>query len=190
MVDLEPSAYFQHDVLYVFIDDLTGAVSVFPARDWPAFNGISLGQDPLPGDHPILIFPVLPMPNSLQAASPGPGPVADYGDAPDGDPAYVQPDVMGRFPTRYTTTNSSFGPGAHALVTGLEMLGRAVSVERDAQDPSDPDGLPNRADGDSDERMFVVWDSNTNPAKANLLRCHDRFRRAGHGPLRQRSDRL
>jgi hypothetical protein len=169
MVDLEPCAYFQHDVLYVFIDDSTGAVSVFPASDWPAIDGTSLGQDPLPGEHPILIFPILPKPNSVQATSPGPGPVADYGDAPDGDPAYVQPEVLGRFPTRYTTTNSSFGPGAHALVTGLEMLGRAVSMERDAQDPFDPDGLPNRADGDSDERMFVVWDSNTNPAKANLL---------------------
>lgn len=169
MVDLEPCAYFQHDVLYAFIDDSTGAVSVFPATDWPTINGTALGQDTLPGDHPILIFPILPMPNSVHATSPGPGPAADYGDAPDGDPAYVQPDVVGRFPTRYTTTNSSFGPGAHALFTGLEMLGRAVSVERDAQDPSDPDGLPNRADGDSDERMFIVWDPNSNPAKANLL---------------------
>ncbi|HYM00890.1 MAG TPA: hypothetical protein VEZ90_18175, partial [Blastocatellia bacterium] len=64
--------------------------------------------------------PAAPRP-AVQAAQ---GPEGDYGDAPDGSLAgYEQPydQVIGRFPTRYYTTNSRVGrPGAHALTTGQE----------------------------------------------------------------------
>ncbi|MHC4867815.1 MAG: hypothetical protein ACYTEX_27405, partial [Planctomycetota bacterium] len=37
-VDLSACARFEHDVLYVFIDDVTGAVTVFAASNWPMID--------------------------------------------------------------------------------------------------------------------------------------------------------
>jgi hypothetical protein len=89
--------------------------------------------------------------------------VGDYGDAPDGglcgyasDPAQ---DVLGRFPTRYDTTNSRVAgePGAHALIGGEEALGdpRLTSLEKGADDANDPDGTPNLVDDDTDDGLSI-----------------------------------
>ena len=89
------------------------------------------------------------------AGSPSQAPRGDYGDAPDGQDAYYG--VSGRYPTLFNTTNSQFGrPGGHTLNIGEETLGVNVSAEVDANDPADPDGVPNLVDADSDERIFVI----------------------------------
>ncbi|MCH7813702.1 MAG: hypothetical protein IID40_06740, partial [Planctomycetes bacterium] len=70
----------------------------------------------------------------------GQDPPGDYGDAPDCPGAFL------KYPTGYSTTSSRVGqPGAHHLITGEEALGLLadVSVEAGAEDPADPDGLPN-----------------------------------------------
>lgn len=82
-----------------------------------------------------------------------PAPLADYGDAPDS--------LGGNFPTRYYTTNSRFGQrGVHHLNVGEEVLGYSVSAEVGAEDPLDPDGLPNLVNQDSlDDGVtsLMVW---------------------------------
>jgi hypothetical protein len=93
----------------------------------------------------------------------GQAPEGDYGDAPDGSIAgYEDPyqGVIGRFPTRYFTTNSRVGrPGAHALVTGQEMLGNSVTREVDVTDPNDPDGTGNLVDEDrGDDGLRIGFD--------------------------------
>ncbi|MGH9829554.1 MAG: hypothetical protein ACREDR_40570, partial [Blastocatellia bacterium] len=104
------------------------------------------------------------------------GPEGDYGDAPDGSLAgYEQPydQVIGRFPTKYYTTNSRVGrPGAHALTTGQEMLGTAVTREADVNDPNDPDGTPNMVDGDlGDDCLRIGFDPNdpTTPTTIDVV---------------------
>ena len=68
---------------------------------------------------------------------------ADFGDAPDGDPAgYTGTRVIGRFPTRLDT-RSSASPGAHVLKTGFETLGSDVTTEAGANAAQAPDGPPN-----------------------------------------------
>jgi len=168
MVDLEPCALFEHDVLYVFIDDVTGVVTTFAATDWPVIDGVEMGESVGPGSELILVFPLLPRPNPIAPGSPTVEPVGDYGDAPDGQFAYSG--VLGEFPTFFATSNSVLSrPGAHTLTTGLETLGVAVTAEQDAVDPLDPDGVTNIRDADSDERMFLSWDPNTTPATSHLL---------------------
>jgi hypothetical protein len=72
-------------------------------------------------------------------------PTGDYGDAPD--------DASHNFPTRYATTHSrAGGHGANHVITGLEVLGGTpadVTVEAGAEDPADPDGVPNLVDHDN-----------------------------------------
>ncbi|HAV65432.1 MAG TPA: hypothetical protein DCY13_24030 [Verrucomicrobiales bacterium] len=167
-VDLFPCQYFQHPVKYVFIDDQTGVVTVFDAEDWPALDGYQLADGTAPGTRLIPIFPIVPRPQLVEAPGNLSAPMGDYGDAPEGAPAY--PGVTGAFPTLFATVNSVLNrPGAHALVTGVETLGRTVSRETDAGDLSDPDGVPNLEDADSDERMFLAWNPNTSPATAHLI---------------------
>ncbi len=168
MVDLEPCALFEHDVIYAFIDDVTGAVVTFDAADWPMVDGVEIGSASGPGSELILVLPLLPRPNPVAPGSPAAEPVGDYGDAPDGQFAYAG--VLGEFPTFFATTNSTLArPGAHALTTGRETLGLAVTAEQDVVDPLDPDGATNIRDADSDERMFLSWDPNTTPATSHLI---------------------
>jgi hypothetical protein len=90
--------------------------------------------------------------------------VGDYGDAPDGQPCgYAEDptlDVLARFPTRYDTTNSRLAgePGAHAILGGQEALGdvQLTSLEKGADDASDPDGTPNLVDDDLDDGLTVT----------------------------------
>ena len=95
---------------------------------------------------------------------------ADFGDAPDGDPAgYTGTRVIGRFPTRLDT-RSSASPGAHVLKTGLERLGSNVTTEAGANDRQDPDGIPNmvNADAGDDGVIGITLDLDNIPAKAVL----------------------
>lgn len=170
LIDLFPGNMFEHDVIYVFIDDVTGTVTAFPAEDWPNINGIPMGQSTIPGTELILVFPLLPRPSDITPGTPTTEPFGDYGDAPDGQLAYSDGGVIGKFPTFFATPNSVLGrPGAHMLTTELEMLGQNVSVEQDVVDPTDPDGVINMVDADSDERMFLSWDPNTTPATSYLI---------------------
>ena len=138
LVDLHPCAFFHHDVRYVFIDDTNGAVTSIPATDWPSIDGSPLGDVTSQGQRPILIAPVLPRPYGPQSIAPGP--LGEFGDAPDGVAAYAEPTVAGAFPTRFATPHGLFGPGGHATEVGQDMLGRFVSAERGAEDPADRDG--------------------------------------------------
>ncbi|MBM4436284.1 MAG: hypothetical protein FJ029_03420 [Actinobacteria bacterium] len=77
-----------------------------------------------------------------------PGPVrAEYGDAPDGGPTgYPGPFAQtGRFPSL------SASNGARALSVDGARLGATASVELDANDPADPDGVPNLTNTDRDD---------------------------------------
>jgi hypothetical protein len=168
-VDSLPCDPFMHGALYVLIDDVTGAVTTFPAQDWPTIDAVQLGVASEVGERLIRVVPMVGKPFVPSAAPAATGPLADYGDAPDGEIAYAG-NVMGRFPTRFATANGVGGrPGGHATTIGAEMLGRTVSGESDVTDPADPDGRPNRIDGDADDRMFIVWDPNTDPPTANLI---------------------
>lgn len=167
-VDLEPGAFFEHDVLYVFIDDVTGEINSLPALDWPLIDGVPMEDDVSPGGKLIRIFPLLACPEPVMAEANALAPMADFGDAPDGQEAY--PSVTGKFPTLWQTTNSRNGsPGAHALMTGMEMLGTTVSAEQDARDPADVDGMPNLLDADKDDRAFIAWDPSASPATGNVI---------------------
>src|SRR5262245_2652282 len=81
--------------------------------------------------------------------------LVDFGDAPDGVLAGYAPPyaaVVGRFPTYYSTTNSRYGlPGAHAVTTGVEVLGTLVSPEAGPDDVADPDTIENFVDDDRDD---------------------------------------
>ncbi len=87
-------------------------------------------------------------------------PLADYGDAPDGQNAhYAIPyaDITGNFPTSYATSNSRYGlPGAHTLDITDSWLGSEVSLEFGSSDPADPDGIENFIDDDFDDGL-VGW---------------------------------
>ncbi|NQU39351.1 MAG: hypothetical protein HQ523_05315 [Lentisphaerae bacterium] len=168
LVDLHPCEFFEHDVKYVFIDDVSGVVTVTNATDWPTLDGYSFDDGPGATDKLIAVYPIVPRPD-LQSAVPDPGALlGDYGDAPDGGPAY--PGVMGRFATLYSTTNSPFAePGGHTHGVGTRMLGVAATSELGPSDPADPDGVHNLDDADSDERMFLAWDPNSAPPRALIL---------------------
>lgn len=154
-IDDDPMAFFAHDCRYVFINAQTGAYDVVDETWPPEINDHSMWDTAEIGrGNMITLYSVLDSAVPI-AGSAGTGPAGDYGDAPDGQHAYWG--VPGRFPTLYDTTNSHFDrPGAHTLNTGEEMLGTHVSVEVDATDPDDPDGVPNLVDADSDERIFVI----------------------------------
>jgi hypothetical protein len=163
-VDDEPCAFFEHPVRYVLIDAATGADSIAQA-DWPPMiNGISFWDM----GSPIEVYPMVSTSTPIFGAKvPLKQPLGDYGDAPDKTvyclPAYFE--VPGRFPTFWNTDNSDLDlPGCHTLNVGEEMLGTAVScavsAEVNADDPADPDGVPNLVDADSDERIFVIMDGN------------------------------
>jgi hypothetical protein len=159
-IDDAPCAMFEHSVRYVFIYAATGDYTVVDETWPPMINDVpmwdtgTLGRGNLIEIYSILSEPV-PITSSQSTA-----PASDYGDAPDGQDAYYG--VQGSFPTLFSTTNSKLGrPGAHALNIGQEMLGVGVSMEVDATDPSDPDGVPNLVDADSDERMFVIIEDAT-----------------------------
>ena len=168
LVDLDPCALWEHDALYVFIDDVTGVVETFPATDWPLIDGVAFGQDETPGARVLGIFTIIPRPEPAESAA-ADAPAADYGDAPDDLPAYAV-GVTGRFPTRFATTNAVGGrPGGHVLNVTADRLGVLNSAEIDVLDPNDPDGATNLKDADRDERMFVALDQNTTPPRARLI---------------------
>jgi len=154
-IDDEPLAFFAHDTRYVFIDAQTGAYDVIDETWPPEINNLSMWDTQNLGrGHLIELYSVLDSAVPI-AGSTSTAPKGDYGDAPDGQDAYYG--VPGRYPTLFNTTNSQFGrPGGHTLNIGAETLGVNVSAEVDANDPADPDGVPNLVDADSDERIFVI----------------------------------
>lgn len=156
-VDLEPCALFEHPCQYVFIDDVSGAVHVYDALDWPALDGEALQEGTAPGERWTHVLPILPREEAVTGAV-SLGSAGDYGDAPDGQSAY--PGVPGTFPTTGTVVT---------LAATGERLGSTVSVENGALDAADPDGTPNLVDADADERMFLVRNPNTSPATCALL---------------------
>ena len=81
-----------------------------------------------------------PMPTKLSA---------DFGDAPDGNPAgYANTRIIGRFPTRLKTRSSN-KPGAHIYTPGADRLGPSVTTEPSADDSANPDTAPNLVNSDS-----------------------------------------
>lgn len=154
-IDDEPLAFFAHDSRYVFIDAQTGSYDVSNETWPPQINNLSMWDTQNLGrGHIIELYSVLDSAVPI-AGSPSQAPTGDYGDAPDGQDAYYG--VPGHYPTLFNTTNSQFGrPGGHTLNIGEETLGVNVSAEVDANDPADPDGVPNLVDADSDERIFVI----------------------------------
>ena len=158
-IDDDPEAEFAHDTRYLFIDEKTGDYNIYNNTWPPLINNISLfDPDNLSRGNLIEFYPVLNYSEPVVNIS---GDVddssisGDYGDAPDNRDAYYG--VTGRFPTFYNTTNSLFGrPGGHTRITGEETLGLLVSAEVDANDPNDPDGIPNLVDSDRDDRLFVM----------------------------------
>jgi len=155
-IDDAPEAFYAHPVRYVFIDAISGDYDVVDDTWPPEIDGNSMWSTVTHSWHLIEVLSILDsaMPGSASGSS---APRADYGDAPDGTDAYWG--IPGRFPTLYNTSNSIQGrPGCHTATTGQETIGRAVSAEAGAMDPSDIDGVPNLVDSDSDERVFVILD--------------------------------
>jgi hypothetical protein len=96
--------------------------------------------------------------------------VADFGDAPDGEPAgYRGTRVIGRFPTRLDT-RSSPNPGAHVVQPGADRLGETVTGEAGADDRADPDEVPNLVNGDGgdDGVISMTLALDQAPAQATL----------------------
>lgn len=161
-IDLEPCAFFEHDVIYAFIDDVTGVVTTNAASDWPEIDGIEFGDGVGPGQKLIRVYGLLSEPFASTATPSGSAVTADYGDAPDGE-------AGGFFPTLYDTTNSAFSAhGGHTFPSNF-ALGNGVSTETGASDPADSDGTPNLNDADSDERMFIILDPNPATTEGRLL---------------------
>lgn len=155
-IDDAPEAFFAHPVRYVFIDAASGEYEVVTESWPPEINGDSLWNAPTQAWHLIEVLSVLDSAVHGSSSSSN-APKADYGDAPDETDAYWG--IPGRFPTLYDTKNSvQEQHGCHAVTTGMETLGHSVSTETDAMDPADIDGVPNMADADSDERVFVILD--------------------------------
>lgn len=178
LVDLHPCQLWNHEALYVFIDDATGFVTTYPAEGWPLLApsadpaDVAELDDNVGAAGPLTHFyPLLKQP-SLRAASGNPAAnVADYGDAPEDTVAYpTGPPVVGRFPVSYASPYSGAnGAGGHALSNGDYVLGTTVSLEQDILDPADPDGQVNHVNGDSGERMFIAWFRSYNPDTALVL---------------------
>jgi len=154
-IDDAPEAFYAHATRYVFINARTASYDVVNETWPPRINNVSMWDtNNLNRGHLVKLYSVLdnamPISGSTSTA-----PSGDYGDAPDGQYAYYT--VQGRFPTLFNTVNSKFArPGGHTLITGEETLGLGVSAEVDANDPGDPDGVPNLVDADSDERVYVI----------------------------------
>jgi PKD repeat protein len=158
-IDDEPEAFFAHATRYVFIDASTGTYEVENESWLPVINNISLwNTNNINRGNLIEIYSVIDSAMLIEASS-SESPIGDYGDAPDGEDAYYG--IPGHFPTLFDTTNSEFDrPGGHVLNTGEETIGYGVSEEVDANDSTDPDGVPNLVDADSDERIFIILDGN------------------------------
>ncbi|MBD3330628.1 hypothetical protein GF354_03820 [Candidatus Peregrinibacteria bacterium] len=83
-------------------------------------------------------------------------PLAEFGDAPEGEEAGYAgsySSIEAKFPTLYNTVYSLYGPGAHALDSSMEWLGdpdlnQGYSYEMDANDATDPDGVQNLVNAD------------------------------------------
>lgn len=144
-------------VFFILILSSVSTVSLEnKSRKAPADRYVS-NQQALDDDFPWAIF-LPPMINSV--------PLADYGDAPDGTAtgypaAYAQ---VGAFPTLFASN------GARTRDTGHAVLGTSASMERDADDPSDPDGMPNLTNKDSDNGIndfFITL--NAIPVTADLF---------------------
>lgn len=154
-VDDAPEAFFAHNTRFVFIDARTAAYDVVDESWPPLINNSSMWDARgLNRGYLIELYSILDSSVPVSGGT-STAPKADYGDAPDGQNACYG--VPGSFPTLYQTTNSKLArPGGHALNVGEETLGLSVSAEVDANDPNDPDGVPNLVDSDSDERMYVI----------------------------------
>lgn len=157
-IDDNPQAFYAHATRYVFMDARDGSYTIVNETWPPEINNFSMWNTQLGRGHLIELWSVLDIPTPSTPATSN-APEADYGDAPDGQPAYYG--IPGQFPTLFNTTNSQFGlPGGHTLNVGEETLGLRVSAEVDALDPFDPDGMPNLVDSDKDERIYVIMEQN------------------------------
>ncbi len=89
-------------------------------------------------------------PLSTSTKSPTPTKLnADFGDAPDGNPAgYANTRIIGRFPTRLKT-RSSDKPGAHIYTPGADRLGLSVTAEASVDDSTNPGTAPNLVNADA-----------------------------------------
>jgi uncharacterized repeat protein (TIGR01451 family) len=154
-IDDEPKLLFSHPTRYVFIDGQDGSYQIENEIWPPLVNDYSMwDKDSLNRGEVIEFYPLLNMSMPITAGSQSSAPSADYGDAPDGTDAYYG--IEGKFPTYYATSNSILNrPGGHTLIVGEETLGLHVSAEVDADDPNDPDLIPNLVDSDRDDRMFL-----------------------------------
>jgi uncharacterized repeat protein (TIGR01451 family) len=154
-IDDEPKLLFTHPTRYVLIDGQDGSYEIVNEIWPPLVNDYSMWDiDNLNRGEVIEFYPLLNMSMPITLDGQSSAPSGDYGDAPDGTDAYYG--VEGKFPTYYATSNSILNrPGGHTLNVGEETLGLNVSAEVDADDPNDPDLIPNLVDSDSDERMFV-----------------------------------
>lgn len=104
-------------------------------------------------------------PTSTPNSSAGSAPLADYGDAPDGSATgYPAPFAqVGHFPTRFSSN------GARVLNVNVASLGSPGSAELDAIDPSDPDGVPNLTNADSDDGLTDLFLTLTSIPPATTL---------------------
>ena len=154
-IDDEPKLLFSHPTRYVFIDGQDGTYEIKNEIWPPLVNDYSMwDKDSLNRGEVIEFYPLLNMSMPITAGSQSSAPSADYGDAPDGTDAYYG--IEGKFPTYYATSNSILNrPGGHTLTVGEETLGIYASAEVDADDPNDPDLIPNLVDSDRDDRMFL-----------------------------------
>jgi PKD repeat protein len=157
-IDDLPEAFYAHATRYVFMDAVTADYDIVNESWPPEINGFSMWDTQNVGrGHLIEVYSILDNPAPV-ASSASNAPSGDYGDAPDGQ-VELYYGITARFPTLFNTTNSHFGrPGGHTLNVGEETLGLNVSAEVDALDPSDPDGVPNLVDADSDERIYAIME--------------------------------
>jgi len=154
-IDDSPGSFFAHPTRYILIDAETGETTTIDEFWPPLINNESMWDNASHGRGDVTdMYPIsnksVPIATDVSSGAP----LADYGDAPDTQNAYYG--IAGAFPTYYNTTNSRLGlPGGHTLTVGEETLGLTVSAEVDADDPNDPDFVPNLVDSDKDDGMFV-----------------------------------
>lgn len=154
-IDDLPNSFYSHPTRYVFINAKDGSYEVIDEFWPPLINDFSMWADTSHGKGEVIEFyPVVTTGMAITPSDTSTAPQADYGDAPDNLNAYTG--IQGRFPTLFNTTNSKFGlAGGHCLNVGEETLGPLFSAEIDANDPNDPDIVPNLVDSDKDDRIFV-----------------------------------
>ncbi len=123
--------------------------TLYPNNSWQPISAFQLALPLLPGQP---LFAVAP-------------PNGDYGDAPDGtSTGYpTQFAQTGEFPTLFSSG------GAHTLSVSGATLGPTASVEIDANDPADSDGVANLAPSNTDSddgitEMVMVLSSIPPPA--------------------------